>query len=101
MKEQLMRVGFVPSHRVAELSFDVQCKREPLCWYHGKKYWCLFEDSRWDDSHDLRLLEPYKWDDGKDGPMYGWTDGLNVFDESSSPMHNDENCVTMFKLQDV
>ena len=92
-----MRVGFVPSHRVGELTFDVQCKREPCCWYHGKKYWCFFEDSRWDDSHDLRLLEPYKWDDGEQ-VMYGWTDGQNIFDESYSPIHNDENCVTLFSL---
>jgi hypothetical protein len=42
-------------------------------------------------------LEPYKWDDGEQ-VMYGWTDGQNVFDESSYPIHNDENCVTMFSL---
>ena len=98
MKEQLMMIGFVPSHRVGELTFTIPNKREPYCHLHGKKYWCFFDDLRWDDSHDLRLLEPYKWDDGKEGPMYGWTDGLNVFDESSSPLHNDENCVTMFRL---
>lgn len=96
-----MMIGFVPSHRVGELTFTIPDKREPYCWNHGKKYWCFFEDPSWDESHDLRLLEPYKWDDGKDGPMYGWTDGLNVFDESSYPMHDDGNCVTMFKLQDV
>jgi hypothetical protein len=42
-------------------------------------------------------LEPYKWDDGEQ-MMYGWSDGQNVFDESSSPIHLDKNCVTMFKL---
>ena len=97
MKEQLMMIGFVPSHRVGELTFTIPDKREPYCWYHGKKYWCFFDDSRWDDSHDLRLLEPYKWDDGEQ-VMYGWTDGQNIFDESSSPIHDDENCVTMFSL---
>ena len=100
MKEQLMMIGFVPSHRVGELTFTIPDKREPYCWDHGKKYWCFFEDPSCDDRHDLRLLEPYKFDNGVK-VMYGWTDGRNFFDESSSPMHDDENCVTMFKLQDV
>ena len=93
-------IGFVPSHRVRELTFTIPDKREPHSWDHGKKYWCFFEDPSWGDRHDLRLLEPYKWDDGEQ-VMYGWTDGVNVFDESSSPIHDDGNCVKMFKLQDV
>lgn len=97
MKPELLSIGFEWSSVVKLLDFKIRDRREKEVKLHGKKYWCLLEDERFSDQYDLRLLEPYKWSKGNK-KMYGWTDGVNVFDESSTPIHEDSNKVVMFKL---
>ena len=98
MKQDFKLIGFTDSKEVVNLEYLVQDARELDVQRHGKKYWCVLEDSRFADLFGLRLLEPYRWSDGSQ-VMFGWTDGQNVFDDVNTPIHADDLCVIMFKKE--
>lgn len=77
------------TNKFPEEECTIQDKREDDIFNSSNWYWCLLQDIDFDDEFTIKKLMPYTCKTKDDGILYGWTDGLNVYDNIERPIHTD------------